>query len=85
MRAAPVIALNRAVALSFATSPEAGLAAIEPLRAQLDSYVYLHSARAELLRRVGDVEGARDCYHRALACDPPLAQQRFLDRQLASL
>ena len=81
----PVVALNRAVALSFAVDPEAGLAAIEPLREDLDNYVYLHSARAELLRRTGDIDGARDSYRKALTCDPPLVQQRFLEHQLKTV
>jgi len=47
----PIVRLNRAIALSFSDGPDVGLAAIEPLRNVLDGYVYLHSTRADLLRR----------------------------------
>ena len=53
--ASPVVRLNRAVAISFADGPEAGLAALEPLLAEpaLATYHYLPAARADLLRRLG--------------------------------
>lgn len=78
-----VVALNRAVALSFAESPAVGLEAIEPLRDELEQYVYLHSARADLLRRMGRSSEARASYQRALACDPPVAERAFLEQRLA--
>jgi len=81
----PVIALNRAVALSFSDGPGVGLAAIEPLRGHLDGYVYLHSARAELLRRIGSGKEAADSYERALELNPPQAERDFLERRRASL
>ena len=81
----PVVALNRAVALSFADGPESGLEAIEPLVNQLDNYVYVHSARADMLRRIGRTTEAVESYRRALACRPPLAERRFLERRLAEL
>lgn len=78
-----VVALNRAVALSFAESPEAALEAIEPLRNELDGYVYLHSARADLLRRLGHSADAQESYRRALDCGPSTAERTFLERRLA--
>ncbi len=81
----PVIELNRAVALSFARDPLTGLEAIEPLRDELDSYVYLHSARAELLRRAGRPGEARESYDRALACNPSPAQIAFLETKRREL
>lgn len=81
----PVVALNRAVAVSYLEGPDAGLAALSALGEHLDSYVYFHSARAELLRRLGRSEEARRAYEHALECDPPLAERTFLERQLASL
>ena len=51
----PVVELNRAVAVAMADGPEAGLAIVDALAAagQLDDYPYLHSTRADLLRRLG--------------------------------
>ncbi len=76
-----VVALNRAVALSFSDGPAVGLAAIEPLRPHLDGYVYLHSARAELLRRLDRAAEAVASYEQALACNPPEAERRFIERR----
>ena len=53
----PVVELNRAVAVAEAEGPEAGLAIADEL--DLDDYLYLHSTRAELLRRLGREEEAR--------------------------
>ena len=61
----PVIELNRAVAVAMADGPEAGLARIDAI-AGLDGYHLLHSARADLLRRLGRAEDARAAYERAL-------------------
>ena len=48
----PVVELNRAVAIGEAYGPATGLALIERIEG-LDSYRYLHSARGELLARIG--------------------------------
>lgn len=80
-----VIALNRAVAISYARSPEDGLAAIDALGDSLDGYLYLHSARAELQRRLGQHREARESYDAALACQPSLAERSFLESRLSSL
>lgn len=81
----PVIALNRAIALSYATSVEEGLAAIEPLREPLDGYFYLHSARAELLARLGDANAALQGYEQALQCNPSATEKAFINDRRAAL
>jgi RNA polymerase sigma-70 factor (ECF subfamily) len=53
----PVVALNHAVAVAMATTPDDGLALID-LIAGLDSYHLWHAARADLLRRLGRTEEA---------------------------
>src|SRR5262249_5500782 len=65
----PVVSLNRAAAIAMADGPGAGLALIDTLAAggELDRYHLLHSARAELLRRIGSLEEAATSYARALA------------------
>jgi RNA polymerase sigma-70 factor (ECF subfamily) len=78
-----VVELNRAVAVAEAEGPEAGLAIADGL--DLGDYRYLHSTRAELLRRLGRAEEAGDAYRRALELAGDDAERRFLERRLAGL
>jgi RNA polymerase sigma-70 factor (ECF subfamily) len=78
-----VVELNRAVAVAEAEGPEAGLAIADGL--DLGDYRYLHSTRAELLRRLGRAEEAADAYRRALELAGDDAERRFLERRLAGL
>jgi RNA polymerase sigma-70 factor (ECF subfamily) len=80
-----VIALNRAAALSYSEGPAAGLGAMSELAEELDDYLYFHSARAELLRRLGRVVESDAAYQRALECRPAPAERAFLMKQLESL
>ena len=61
----PVVELNRAIAIAETEGPEAGLRIVDQLG--LDDFRYLHSTRAELLRRLGRTDEARDAYRRARA------------------
>jgi RNA polymerase sigma-70 factor (ECF subfamily) len=79
----PVVMLNRAVAVAETDGPEAGLEAIDGL--QLDSYPYLHSTRADFLRRLGRLEEASGAYERALDLTHSEVESRFLSRRLAEL
>ncbi len=79
----PVVELNRAIAIAEVRGPEAGLAIVE--RLPLQEFRYLHSTRAELLRRLGRVAAAREAYRRALALVHDQAERRFLERRLAQL
>jgi RNA polymerase sigma-70 factor (ECF subfamily) len=79
----PVVELNRAVAVAEAGSPEAALQIVE--RLTLGDYQYLHSTRAELLRRLGRTEEARSAYRRALELARAEPERRFLERRLAEL
>jgi RNA polymerase sigma-70 factor (ECF subfamily) len=79
----PVVELNRAVAVAEADGPEAGLAIAD--RLPLDGYRYLHSARGEMLRRLGRTAEARDAYRRALALVHDDAERRLFERRLADL
>lgn len=81
----PVIELNRAAALSYVHGPAAALAQLDPLAPELEDYVYFHSARAELLRRMGFTDDARQAYERALACEPSAGERAFLTSQLDTL
>lgn len=79
----PVVALNRAVAVAETDGPDAALALVDAL--DLGDYRYLHSTRAELLRRLGDRAGARAAYDRALALTTTDGERRFLARRRAEL
>jgi RNA polymerase sigma-70 factor, ECF subfamily len=79
----PVVELNRAVAVAEVEGPEAALSIVDALA--LDEYQYLHSTRADLLRRLGRPGEARAAYQRALTLAPAGPERRFLERQLALL
>jgi RNA polymerase sigma-70 factor (ECF subfamily) len=79
----PVVELNRAVAIAEAGHPQAALDIVDDL--DLSEYRYLHSTRAELLRRLGRVEEARAAYERALPLARTEPERRFLARRLAEL
>ena len=80
----PVVELNRAVAVAMVEGPGAGLEIIETLE-ELEGYHLLHSARAELLRRLGDSAAAKRSYARALELVGNDSERRFLERRLAEL
>jgi RNA polymerase sigma-70 factor (ECF subfamily) len=83
----PVVALNRAVALSYVSGPDAALAEIASLERQsgMPSYPYLAATRAELLRRAGDTAGARAAYEEARLLTGNAVEADHLARRLAEL
>jgi RNA polymerase sigma-70 factor, ECF subfamily len=83
----PVVALNRAAAVAMVDGPAPALALVEELAAggELDRYHLLHSARAELLRRLGDRAEAAKSYARALALVSNETERRFLERRLREI
>ncbi len=78
-----VVELNRAVALAQAGDPAAALRAVEAL--DLDGYLYFHSTRGELLRRLGRDAEAKAAYRRALELAASTPERRFLTRRLERL
>jgi RNA polymerase sigma-70 factor (ECF subfamily) len=79
----PVVELNRAIAVAETEGPAAGLRILDQL--DLDGFRYLHSTRAELLRRLGRTDEARDAYGRARELTDDGAERRFLERRLTEL
>jgi len=78
-----VVELNRAAALAQAGDPAAALRAVNCL--DLDGYLYFHSTRGELLRRLGRDAEARAAYGRALELATSTPERRFLTRRLDQL
>jgi RNA polymerase sigma-70 factor (ECF subfamily) len=87
MNPSPVVELNRAVAVAMADGPAAGLAIVDRLAVsgQLDDYPYLHSTRADLLRRIDQPEAAAEAYRRALDLTANVPERAFLERRLVEL
>jgi RNA polymerase sigma-70 factor (ECF subfamily) len=83
----PVVEVNRAAAVGFASGPEAGLALLEPLLGNpaLERYQPLHAVHAELLRRAGDLAGAARAYERAIALSANEVERAELERRLRAL
>jgi RNA polymerase sigma-70 factor (ECF subfamily) len=83
----PVIELNRAVAVSMRDGPDVGLALVENIldRGDLADYHLAYSFRADLCRRLGRIDEARDSYERALSLARQEPERRFLRRRLAEL
>jgi RNA polymerase sigma-70 factor (ECF subfamily) len=67
LQPSPVITLNRAVAVSKVRGPEAALAMIEPLAAQLSGYFYFFGVKGGLLMQLGRAAEARTVFNRAIA------------------
>ncbi len=80
----PVVELNRAVAVAMAEGPAQGLQLIDRIDG-LDGYRHLHSARADLLRRLGRRGEAAEAYGRALELAALPAERAFLERRLAEV
>ncbi|TFV84538.1 sigma-70 family RNA polymerase sigma factor [Microbacterium sp. dk485] len=83
----PVVGLNRAVAVGFRDGPEAGLQALAPLIADpiAQVYPYVAAAHADLLRRAGRAEEARQAYRTAIDLTENAAERAGLQRRLDAL
>ena len=79
----PVVALNRAVAVSEVEGPDAALSLVDGL--DLSRYHLFHAIRAELLRRVGRNAEAAVAYEAAIASTENVAERGYLRRKLQAL
>jgi RNA polymerase sigma-70 factor, ECF subfamily len=84
LQPSPIVSLNRAVAVAMVHGNRPALAIIDALAAagDLDGYHLLHSARADLLRRLGSSGEAAKSYTRALALVTNDSERRFLESRL---
>ena len=87
LRPSPVVLLNKAVALSFAVTAEAGLEALSRLQVDgaLETYQPYHAARADLLARAGRRSEAAAAYRTALGLTDNQPERRFLEGRLKRL
>jgi len=83
----PVIRLNRAVAVAMRDGPEAGLELIDriKLEADLTDYFWLHSAEADLNRRLGNTAEAEAAYRKALELTHLEPERRYLQKRLLEI
>jgi RNA polymerase sigma-70 factor (ECF subfamily) len=83
----PVIELNHAAAVAMVDGPARGLDLIDALQARggLDGYELLPAVRADLLRRLGRKEAAREAYLAATAATQLEPLRRLYARRLSEL
>jgi len=81
-----VVSLNQAVAIAMSEGLEKGLTLMDNLdAAELESYHLYHSARAEILRRMGRRNEAIQEYEQALPLTTNAVEQRYLRRRIDEL
>jgi RNA polymerase sigma-70 factor (ECF subfamily) len=87
MAPSPVVELNLAAAVAMADGPAVGLAMMDGIAAsgELDAYPYLHSARADLLRRLERWSESATAYRRALELTTNGPERMFLQGRLAEV
>ncbi|HWY70075.1 MAG TPA: RNA polymerase sigma factor [Terriglobales bacterium] len=82
----PVVELNRAVALSFASGPAAGLELVDRLTSEpsMKAYHLLPSVRGDLLKKLGRLDEARTEFERAASLTRNARERKLLlDRAAA--
>jgi RNA polymerase sigma-70 factor, ECF subfamily len=87
LQPSPVVDLNRAVAVAMRDGYLVGLQAIDDIleRGDLSEYHLAHAARADMCRRLGKTDDARESYQRALAIAKQEPERRFLEKRLGEL
>ncbi len=84
-----IVALNRAVAVSMAQGPAAGLEALDAIAAgsgaALAGYYLFHSVRGDLLMKMGNFSEARVEIQQAIAATQNLREQELLTRRLKQM
>jgi len=82
----PVVELNRAVAVSMAYGPAAGLEIVDVLTSEssLDAYHLLPSVRGDLLKKLGRLEEARTEFERAASLTRNARERELLLERAAA-
>jgi RNA polymerase sigma-70 factor (ECF subfamily) len=81
----PIIRLNQAVAVSMAGSPADGLRLLQPLAEELGSYAPYFLAQADMLRRAGQTDRARQAYRTALDLTQNQVERNFIRRRIKAI
>ena len=81
----PVVLVNKAVAVSYAQTPNDALLIVDALTDELDSYYPLHAARADFLRRAGEFSDASSAYQSAIKLTRNPREREFLENRLKSV
>ena len=81
----PVVTLNRAVAVSKVSGPEAALALIEPLADKLSGYFHFHGLMGALNLKLGRNEAAREAFGRAIGLANTAAEAAHIRQHLDRL
>jgi RNA polymerase sigma-70 factor (ECF subfamily) len=84
IKPSPVVALNRAVAVSYLHGPQAALETLASMadRARLESHHLLHAVTGELQLKLGDHRAAAESFRRALQLAQLAPEQSHLSRML---
>jgi predicted RNA polymerase sigma factor len=82
---APVVTLNRAVAIGMSQGPQAGLDLLRQLEKPLARHHRFHAVRGFLLDRAGRSDAARDAFRTAARLTASLPERRYLRRRADSL
>jgi len=77
----PVVALNRAVAVTETQGPDRGLLLLDEISGDLANYHPLHAARGSMLQRLGRWEEAAEAYARGAELASTESATRFLRGQ----
>ncbi len=76
----PIVALNRAIAVSEVDGPAVALQIVDDL--ELDTYYLWQATRGDLLERLGDRDGARASFERAAGLTDNPAERGLLAERL---
>ena len=84
---APVVTLNRAVAVAMVHGPRAGLALLGTLESdeRMANNHRLEAVRGHLLEMAGELEAAREAFRKAARMTASLPEQRYLALKAAQL
>ena len=87
MTGSPVVAINRAIAISETRGPAAGVVALDTLKndPRLVDYQPYWAAHAALSARTGDLDAADESYERAIGLESDPAVRSFLQQRRAEL
>ncbi len=87
MRPTSVVRLNKAVAVAMAEGPTAGLTLLDDqnMAGILKHYQPYHVARAELLRRAGQLDRAAVAYETALSLTKNAVERRYLKERMIAV